>query len=71
MRTKLLRALAHLKAAREHVKRATEILHGPGCYWWDGSKAVASDIEAIDRSLAIVGKRYYEEVVVRVEPAEL
>lgn len=70
MRAKLLRALAHLKAAKEHVFAAEEILNGHTC--WNASKEDVSAAKiGVKESAKHISELYAKAVFDAVEPAEL
>lgn len=69
MRTKLLRALAHLKAAKAHISEARRILDAG--YMTATSVSVSAVQPTMDSVIKIVQTQYGYECYRAVEPAEL
>lgn len=68
MRTKLLRALAHLKAAAEHVAAARAVL---GYHDRETAAKLIPLAGAVADTLKIVGAEYARQVVRALVPAVL
>ena len=69
MRSKLLRALAHIKAAKAHLAEASALL--AQAYNYDAQKVLS----LVDQPLHAAGKdisqRYADAVVAALDPAKL
>jgi len=71
MRTKLLRALAHLKAAKRHLDAARSLTNLDFCRPLAVTNAVNGAIAAAEGARVEVGARYAKIVFDAIEPAEL
>lgn len=70
MRGKLLRALAHLKAAHRHLQRAALLIRS--CYLGDFERRAIEPVwPVLEAARKMVRERLAEEIEAHTEPAEL
>lgn len=69
MRSKLLRALAHLKAAKAHIAQARAVL---GSGWlWSECKLLDQIDEPFKQATRELSQRYADAMVANLEPAKM